>query len=154
MNQNKPKLWVTVGAFALLVFVLAACSQSPQSASITIEDAWGRPSPMVASSGAFYMVILNEGQEDDQLVVASSAACGTVELHEAYLTEQGAMGMRPVTGGRIAIPAGGQVELKPGGLHIMCIDKQVEFEIGAVLPLSLEFEQSGAIELEIEIREP
>jgi copper(I)-binding protein len=41
-----------------------------------------------------------------------------------------------------------------GGLHIMCIDKLEEFEAGAVLPLSLKFEKSGDIMIEVEIREP
>ncbi|MBN1665767.1 MAG: copper chaperone PCu(A)C, partial [Anaerolineales bacterium] len=85
---------------------------------------------------------------------AASPACATIELHEAYMTAEGAMGMRPVTGGQIPVPAQGEVELKPGGLHIMCIEKQVEFEVGTIIPLTLEFEQSGSLELDVEIRQP
>ena len=52
------------------------------------------------------------------------------------------MGMRPVEGGSIEIPAGEKVELKIGGLHIMCIGKLVDFDSGVILPLTLEFEKS------------
>jgi copper(I)-binding protein len=64
------------------------------------------------------------------------------------------MGMRPAEGGEIEIPAGSETELKMGGLHIMCIDKLEEFEVGAVLPLTLTFEKNGEMDLEVEIREP
>ena len=40
----------------------------------------------------------------------------------------GAMGMRPVPGGVIDIPAQSQVELKASGLHIMCLGKRLVFD--------------------------
>jgi copper(I)-binding protein len=64
------------------------------------------------------------------------------------------MGMRPVEGGAIEIPAGGQAELKMGGFHIMCIEKLDDFEEGAVLIVTLDFEKSGEIEVDMEIRQP
>jgi copper(I)-binding protein len=77
-----------------------------------------------------------------------------VELHESYDMGDGVMGMRPVEGGFIEIPAGGQAELKMGGLHIMCIDKLDDFTEGAVLSLTLEFEKSGEMAVDVEIRQP
>ena len=100
------------------------------------------------------MLIKNTGNESDNLISAESSACGFAELHESYMTEEGAMGMRPVEGGRILIPATGQVELKMGGLHIMCINKLEEFVSGATIPLTLSFEKSGDLSLDAEIREP
>jgi len=151
--MNK-KVWtgVFLGIFVILGFLLVSCS--PQGPDIRVEDAWGRPSPKIATAGAFYMIIKNRGGEADYLVGAESSACNVVELHESYKTEEGAMGMRPVEGGMIEIPAGGQAELKMGGLHIMCIDKLEEFDMGAVFPLTLDFEESGNLEINIEIKEP
>ncbi len=143
----------TLIVLVLLSFLLAACQSTVEGPSISIEDAWGRPSPKVATAGAFYMLIKNDGSEADIFVAAESSACGVVELHESYKTEEGAMGMRPVEGG-IEVPAGGQAELKMGGLHIMCIEKLEDFEVGAVMPLTLTFEKSGEMSIEIEIREP
>ncbi len=144
---------LTLGITLFLAIGLAACQSTAEGPNISIEGAWGRPSPKVATAGAFYMLIKNGGSETDTLIAGESSACGVVELHESYKTEEGAMGMRPVEGG-IEIPAGGQAELKMGGLHIMCIDKLEDFEVGAVLPLTLTFEKSGEISIEIEIKEP
>ena len=135
-----------------ILFILGCSSSS--GPDISIENAWGRSLPRAATNGAFYMIIKNEGGDTDRLIAGESEACTIVELHESFETEEGAMGMRPVEGGAIEVPAGGQAELKIGGLHIMCIDKLEEFEAGAVLPLTLRFEKSGQIYVDVEIREP
>jgi len=121
---------------------------------IAIADAWGRPSPSVATAGAFFMTLTNNGAVDDALVGATSPACGTVELHESFMNDEGAMAMKPVTGGMIAVPAGASIELKQGGLHVMCINKLEDFAEGAELELTLQFENAGDITLNVEIREP
>ena len=100
------------------------------------------------------MVIQNSGGAEDRLLRAESSACQTVELHESYQTDEGAMGMRPVSGGSITIPARGDVELKVGGLHVMCIEKLEDFNPGVELPLTLYFEKTGELSLSVEIREP
>jgi copper(I)-binding protein len=138
----------------LLSLGLPACQAKPEGPAISIDNVWGRPSPKVATAGAFYLVIGNAGSESDTLLNASSSACGVVELHESYKIEDGVMGMRPVEGGIIEIAAGKKVEFKIGGLHIMCINKLVDFEPGVVLPLVLEFEKSGVLDVGVEIREP
>jgi copper(I)-binding protein len=153
MKDNLVKLGFLISILILLGLLLTGCSSS-SGPEISVESAWGRPSPKVATAGAFYMLIKNSGSEADNLVAGESPACGVVELHESYLTEEGAMGMRPVEGGSIEIPPGGQAELKMGGLHVMCINKLEDFEVGAVLPLTLSFEKSGDITIDIEIREP
>jgi len=139
----------------LLLLGLTACGgrATPAGPQISVEDAWGRPSPKVATTGAFYMVIRNQGGEADRLLGGRSPACGTVELHESYKTAEGAMGMRPVSGGFVEIPAGGQAEFKPGGLHVMCIDKLQDFQPGNQLPLTLQFEKSGEVTVQVAIRE-
>ena len=157
------KLYVLLSLVLAIAFALSACgapaaTEAPAAtaapaAAIVVEGQWGRPSPMVATAGAIYMTIKNSGADADKLVSGASAACGAVELHESYKMDNGAMGMRPVTGGFIEIPVGGMAELKPGGLHIMCIDKLTQFVAGAKIPLTLKFEKAGEIAIEVEIRE-
>ena len=140
---------------ALTALVVAASTSScAEATGIEISDAWGRPSPSVATAGAFFMSINNNGAEDDTLTGARSPACGTVELHESYMNDEGAMAMRPVAGSQIAVPARGSAELEPGGLHVMCIEKLEDFTEGAELELTLQFEKAGEITLNVEIREP
>jgi copper(I)-binding protein len=117
-------IWVVLGLLA--VIALAGCASA---GGVSVEGAWARPSPKVADAGAFYMVIKNSGAQADKLVSASCPACGMMELHESYMMADGMMGMRPVEGGTIEIPAGGQVELKVGGLHIMCTQKADAFTL-------------------------
>ena len=106
---------------AVLAGVLAACAAPPAASGpqIKVDGMWGRPSPKMATDGAFYMMISNSGTESDKLVGGQSPSFGTVELHESYIIDDGAMCMRPDPGGCIDIPAGGLAELKVGGLHVL-----------------------------------
>lgn len=135
---------------------LTACAGQPATSgpSIQVEDVWGRPTPKIFDVAAFYMVIRNTGNQADRLVGVQSPVCGAAELHETYQTDDGATGMRPVAGGAIDVPAGGQVALKPGSYHIMCLGKQQDFAAGDKLPLTLTFEKSGQRQVQVEIRQP
>ncbi|MGH8066691.1 MAG: SCO family protein [Candidatus Entotheonellia bacterium] len=135
---------------AALLHDAASASGGPQ---IQVENAWGRPLPEVVTANDFYMVIRNRGSAPDKLVGGSSPACGMVGLYDGYTTPQGAMGMRPVPGGFIEVPPTGMVELKAGGLHIMCMHKKQDFTSGIHLPLTLEFERSGEITVQVSIRQ-
>ena len=140
-------------AAGLAALILAGC-QSTSGPSIKVEDAWGRPSSQETMMGAFYLVVKNEGSTEDTLVGAATSACGVVELHESIMGPDNVMSMKPVEGGKIVIPAKGQVEFKPGGLHLMCINKMVAFNVGEKIPLTLKFEQAGELSVEAEIRQP
>jgi copper(I)-binding protein len=149
--------------FILLVLGMAiGCSSGettePSAAETTsgemeIHEAWGRTSPMAAQNGAFYMNLVNNTSEDDALTGATTDACDVVELHEMYMKENDVMGMRPVEGGQIPVPAGQTVELKPGGLHVMCIGKTADFNVGDQYTLNMEFAKAGSMEIVVEIRE-
>ena len=133
----------------VLALMAGACGGD---ADIEVSDIWGRPSPAVATNGAFYMVITNNTDAADHLISASSDACGVAELHESMMND-GVMSMSPVDAAGIEVPAGGQATLQVGGLHVMCIDKQADFAAGETFDLSLEFENAGTIVVEAEIRE-
>ena len=137
---------------AILLLTAVACTTSGDD-PITVTDPWGRTSPAVAENGAFYMMLTNNSDSDDALLSATSDACGMIELHEMYDKGDGVMGMRPVEGGTIPLPAGGNAELKPGGLHVMCMGKQVDFEAGTEIPLTLTFENAGDMEITAVIRD-
>jgi copper(I)-binding protein len=61
-------------------------------------------------------VIENPGDAEVVLTEAASPDFGAIEIHTMY-DDQGTMRMRRVT--ELRVPAKGQVELKPGGLHLM-----------------------------------
>jgi copper(I)-binding protein len=137
---------------AILLLTAVACTSSSDE-PITVGDPWGRTSPAVAENGAFYMMLTNNSSSDDALVAVATDACVKVELHEMYDKGEGVMGMRPVEGGMIPVPAGGNAELKPGGMHVMCMGKQVEFSAGTEIPLRLTFENAGEMAITAVIRD-
>ena len=130
----------------------AACSGGG-SGELEVKDVWGRNAPKAAPNAAFYMTIVNNTGEDEQLLGAAVDLCGATELHEMYDKGNNVMGMRPVPGGVIDIPAGETVELKVGGLHVMCLDKDRALEIGEEIPIKLTFANAGDREVTAEIRE-
>jgi len=147
-------VWLFLALTVLLA--LAACNQPAivtTGQAIQVSDAWGRTSPMMAEAAAFYMLVRNTGSQADAMVGGQSPACQAVEMHESYMTDNGAMGMRPVEGG-IQLPAGGQAELKPGGLHVMCIGLASELKVGDKVPVTLQFTNADDLTVEVEIRQP
>ncbi len=116
---------------------------------ITVMDPWARPSPVKAGNGAAYMQLMNKGGSDDVLLSAETDVAEVVELHETRM-EGDVMKMSPLP--NIPIPAGGSVSLKPGGMHIMLINLKQELTPGEKVRLTLNFEQSDPITLDVEIR--
>lgn len=150
MRGMKTLLRFSHTLFVSLLLLLVACGT--ETAGIRVTDVWGRASTMMTEAGAFYMVIENKGAEADALVAVEADICGVTELHESSLDDAGVMRMRPVTGGRVELPAGSAVELKTGGLHVMCLQKQEAFVVGATVPLTLVFENAPPLQVEAEIR--
>jgi copper(I)-binding protein len=134
----------------LSLSVLAACGSNDGEMKVEMVKA---NLTLPTETGAVYMTISNETGEDDVLTAASVPGCATVELHE-MLMENDIMNMRQVEGGEIPIPAGETVELKQGGLHVMCIGKTGEFAVGDSVEVTLEFDKAGTIEVTAEIIAP
>lgn len=135
------------------LFFVACQAAESSTGEIIVADAWGRPSPMAADNGVFYMNITNQTGTADALTSASTEACEAVELHEGYMKENGSMGMRPVLGDMIDLPTSETINLKPGGLHVMCIGKTIPFDVGISVTLNLTFEQAGDLSITVPIQE-
>jgi copper(I)-binding protein len=146
----RTRLFCFLALSALLLTALAACA--PQAPAINVETAWGKPSS-TAGAGAFFMVIKNNGSTADKLVSAKSAACGMTELHTMTKADDGTMKMTLVTDG-IEVPANGQLELKSGSYHIMCMKMQADqLTVGAKPTVTLVFDKSGEKAVTLEMRQ-
>lgn len=142
-----------VVAALLLVAALGACG-TPAGPQIKAENVWARPAGGMGASGTggVFMVLRNEGGAADRLIAGQCDLAKAVEVHETTM-DGGVMKMRPVEGG-LEVPAGGQVELKPGGYHVMLIGLTQDLKVGDRFPLVLQFEESGTISVEAEVRMP
>ena len=63
------------------------------------------------------------------------------------------MKMRMLPDG-LEIPAKGEVLLKPGGYHVMLIGVKQDLKPGDRFTVDLEFEKSGTVTVEPEVRNP
>jgi hypothetical protein len=75
-----------------------------------------------------------------------------VQIHQTTVTD-GVAQMGEVEGG-IEIPAGGVVELRPGGLHIMLMDLTGDLVEGKTIMVTLTFESGATVEIEVPVITP
>ena len=150
----------SLGLVACLLTVCwpAWCAQMPGSGSIQVEDAWARQAPMMppmgqmsaaTGNGAIYVTLRNDGAGADALLGAASSAAEHVELHET-IRDGAVMRMRPVA--KLEVPAGGVLEMKPGGFHIMLINLKRALRPGDRVPVTLTFEHAAPVSLEVQVR--
>ncbi|WP_257455061.1 SCO family protein [Archangium lipolyticum] len=109
---------------------------------VRVEGALARLTP--ARVGAVYFTLVNTAGREDRLVSAEASSAGRVELHEV-VAEGEVLRMLPRPEG-FGVPAGGRVELKPGGKHLMLYS--VQGSPGSI-HLTLHFERAGAVQLTV-----
>lgn len=115
---------------------------------IMVDDAYIRSSTAKSTSGAAFMVVMNHSGADDRLIGASSDVADKVELHSHTSDDNGVMRMGEIEGG-VAIAADDMHAFKRGGDHLMFMGLKGPLEQGAMVPVTLEFEKAGAVEIEV-----
>ena len=60
--------------------------------------------------------------------------------------------MRMRAAGPQTIPAGGALQMKPGGMHIMLTGLKAPLKAGQRLPLTLRFQRAGLIRINVPIQ--
>jgi periplasmic copper chaperone A len=148
---------------AAIVLAMAACttaepqeaaSETPMAEMEGVVAVNARANMTLPSdTGSIWLEIQNHTAVDDALVGAEFEGCTAIELHDMTM-ENDVMVMREVEGGKIPIPAGGRVELKQGGLHIMCIGKEAPLEAGSTLDVTLLFENAQPVHVTAVVVEP
>ncbi len=152
-----------VGLAALLLAGLLVACGAPSGPSVEAVDVWARPTMAMVepgessegsmtSTGAVFMRLLNEGKEADRLVGGQTDVAEVVEIHETVI-EGEVTKMQRLDGG-LMVPARGEALLKPGGYHFMLIGMKRDLKVGDTFTMELQFEKSGAISVEPEVREP
>lgn len=133
---------------AAAVLALSAGSAFAQ-ANVSVKDAWVRATvPQQKATGAFMQL---QAASDSKFVSASSPLTPTVEVHEMAM-QGDVMRMRQVPA--VELPAGKQVELKPGGYHIMLLNLKAQVKEGDTVPFTLVFEGKDGKRETVEIKAP
>lgn len=126
---------------------VSAYAQNAKVGSVEIENAYTRATVPGQKVAGGFMKIENKGAAD-QLLSASSPVAGEVQLHEMSMEGQ-VMKMRQVKD--IAVPAGGSVELKPGGFHLMFMNIKAPLTAGETVPVKLKFAKAGEVEVKVPV---
>ncbi|QFG20225.1 copper chaperone PCu(A)C [Actinomadura sp. WMMB 499] len=151
------KIRMIVPALAVLALPLSACggedetigpaaapsatAQAPESA-LDITDPWVKTvdKGMTAAFGT----ITNTTDADVTIVSATTPAAPEIELHEV-VGAGGEMKMQAKQGGFV-VPAGGELELEPGGYHIMLMGVTEPIEPGQEVAFTLTLADQSTFE--------
>lgn len=117
---------------------------------LEITQAWIRATlPGQPAAGGF-LTIENKGNEADRLLSASSPLTAATQIHEMKM-DGDVMKMAELADG-IEIPAGGKLEFKPGGFHIMFMGLDRQVNEGETVKITLTFDKAGAVEVELPVQ--
>ena len=108
------------------------------SQTLAVSDCWIRSLPRPTPS-AGYFVIKNAGNSEAQLISMSIPAFDEVSLHQTI--DQGGKS-RMAMAGAVSIPAGGELQFKPGSYHAMLEKPTQALAVGTEVEADFEF-QSG-----------
>ena len=95
-----------------------------------VHNPWVRAVPPVSGTSAAYMMLMNHGDKDDQLLSVKSSNAKVVE-----------------------IPAGKTKELKPGSYHLMLMKLTKTLKVGQEIEFMLHFKHSGMVKVIAPVKE-
>lgn len=133
------------GPLAALLLSVAAVADQP---ALHV-DGYARETPPGAAMGAVYLRLHN-GAEVVRRLLRVELPGHTDASADLHTTEQrdGVSRMRPLE--MLAVPAGGEVQMAPGGVHLML--HGLELRAGDTLPLRLHFASGDTVDIEVPVR--
>jgi len=154
MKHSKPIVGLVV-LFALMAVVMAVVSVklSPldqSNAAFHVEDPYLRSSLPTSTSAAGFMVLRNETGADDRLIAVRSSLSGQVALHRHSQDADGVMRMEAIKDG-VDLADGTSHIFARGGDHLMFTGLTEPLEQGALVPVTLVFEQAGEVEITVPV---
>jgi periplasmic copper chaperone A len=113
-----------------------------QAATVSAQGAWVREAPAGRKASAIFLTAVNAGGAARSIVGGSTDVSDTLELHEMK-RDGGMMRMSPVPS--IAVPANGQTELRPGGLHLMLFGLRKPLAVGDSVHVTLTLDNGARV---------
>ncbi len=134
-------------AFALIAaLTLNGCAPDPE---LRVDDAYVRLAATPKNPAAAYFMIVG-GPKTDRLLDVSSPVVIRTEMHES-MKSGGMMSMKPIEGG-VEIPAGGAVEFKPGGKHVMMFNVNPGILPPRTMPMIFVFASGERISVDAKVK--
>lgn len=136
---------------AILLSLLTITAQAGEAEpQIHVNDAWARATFAMAPTAAVYMQLNNQGEADKLTgVTVPAKIAAEAQIHSMQM--QGDM-MRMQQLPSLGLPAGDQVSLQPGGLHIMLLGLKAPLTEGMQFPLTMRFANAGEITIPVKVQ--
>ncbi|MFZ5932086.1 MAG: copper chaperone PCu(A)C [Pseudomonadota bacterium] len=150
MHRHLQKFAV-IGISAYLVAALnlsQVMAHDYSTGQLVIAHPWAPPTLGKQRIGVVYFTLRNQGPDMDRLLAIDLPDGGQAQMHDSQM-QDGVMRMRPIDAA--VIPAGGELALQPGGMHVMLGDLPGPLIKGGRLRLILRFEKAGPVEAEAAI---
>lgn len=126
--------------------------------NLKVISAKAKPSLSGINNSAAYVTLRNDNDFNLAIIRAigrtgpkpnSSPVANRVEMHIIATDDKGVSKMVPVN--RLVIPAKSELEMKPGGIHIMLIDLKKRLEYGDKIYVDFIVEQAGNFIVEVPV---
>ena len=156
LSKNDVRLPALIAGLVASSLLVAACggeasdTASPaaptapaagRAAALTVTDPWVKTADKGMS--AAFGSLVNPTGADVTVVSVTTPVSPKAELHEVAGTG-GMTKMRPVKGGFV-VPAGGRLELRPGGFHIMLMDVKTPIRPGDRVAFTLTLKDGATV---------
>ncbi len=143
------KLYQRIAALTFGLLFSTAIFAGTAADAITVADPYIPAMPTGQPNGLAYMVLTNGSDQDYELVGAEGEVAKTLELH-THIMQDGMMQMKKIE--KIDLPAGKEVKLETGGLHVMLIGLNQDLVPDTKVSLTLIFNDGSKKELEVPVR--
>jgi copper(I)-binding protein len=115
--------------------------------TLEISQIWARKSMSPNNNSAAYMKINNPTDQQITVIGASATVvANNVELHESFVDDKGVSRMTSID--KIVVPARSEIELKPGGMHVMLFDLKRSLSAGDKFTIDIKIEGMDPISVE------
>jgi periplasmic copper chaperone A len=133
----------------MIALAASALFSAHALAQVTVSDAWIRATVPQQKSGGVFMHL--RSARAATLVAVKTPVAANAELHEMQM-KGSMMSMHPVQS--VALPAGQDVVLGPGGYHVMLFGLKQQLKDGESVPLTLVVEDAAKQREEVKITVP
>jgi hypothetical protein len=135
--------------FPLIVCALISSHAVLADNKLEIDDAWIAEAPPVSKVMAAYMEIENETAQDRQAIAMQCREFERAEFHRT-VDKEGMASMEHQQA--LNIPARSELELEPGGYHVMLFNPARRLLAGDNTQCRIEFDDGTGIDFQLEVR--
>ena len=144
------KLLVVVSFVTIMVSYQLVWSQGIKNNTIKTKRPYIIKPFSGAKSAAGYLIIRNHDDEEFNLLQVSTTI-GRAMLHETTTTKEGIVKMEHLM--KVNIPAGDELIMQPGSIHIMIMGLSRPLIVGEKIPATLKFSDDVEMNIEFIVQE-